>query len=86
MKKLHNKFTIKKLLKKPKGVKTYAYQMLLSSKTSVTYNSFLTSRQTTVSVVKQPSLAITQVFAGHYPMSHANIQAWCNNGTSIELP
>ena len=35
----------------------------------------LTSRRTTVSVVKQPSPNITRFFALHCPMSGANIQA-----------
>ena len=38
-------------------------------------NTFLTSRRTTVSVVKQPSSDINQFFAGHCPMSGVNIQA-----------
>ena len=42
--------------------KTYAYQMYVSFKTSVTYKSFLISHWTTVSVVKQLSSEITQFF------------------------
>ena len=34
-------------------LKYYAYQMVVSFKTSVTYQFYLTSRRTTVSVVKQ---------------------------------
>ena len=35
---------------------------------------FLTSQRTTVSVAKKVLLDITQFFAGHCPMSGANIQ------------
>ena len=49
--------------------------MLLSLKTSITYNVFLTSRRATVSVKKQFSTDITRFFAGHCLMSCANIQA-----------
>ena len=51
-----------------------AYRMLLSLKTSVKKKK-LTSRRTTVSVVKQPSSHITRTFAGHCPMYVASIQA-----------
>ena len=46
--------------------KAYAYQILLSFKTSVTheYFFFFTSRRTTVSVVKQLCFDITQFFPG----------------------
>ena len=54
----------------------HAYQMLLSFKASVTYiKKILTLRLISVSVVKQLSSNITQVFARHCPMSGANIQA-----------
>ena len=49
--------------------------MLLSFKTSVTYNFFSILRQAILSVVKQLSLDITRFFAGHCPMSGANILA-----------
>ena len=49
--------------------KAYAHRMLLSFKTLVANNIFLTSRRTTVSVVKQFLSDIIQFFAGHYPMS-----------------
>ena len=49
--------------------------MILSFKTSITYNFFLTLYRTTVSVVKQLSSDVTQFFAGHCPMSGAYIQA-----------
>ena len=55
--------------------KDYAYPRLLSFKTLVTYIIFLTSQQSTMSVVKRLSSEITRVFSGHCPMSGANIQA-----------
>ena len=73
------KLSIKMLIKrKTRPGKSYACQMLLSFKTLVTYDLFLTSRQTFVSVVKQLSLDITRFFAGHCPMSVAVIQAIIN--------
>ena len=57
-----------KMLKKPNALKVDAYQMLLSFKTSLAYNIFLTSRRTTVSVVKQPLSDITRFFARLCPM------------------
>ena len=63
--------------RKAKAVKAYACQMLVSFKTSLTYNKkILTSRRTNASVAKQLSSDITQFFAGHCPMCGANIQAW----------
>ena len=67
-------------IKKPEAVRAYAYQMLLRFKTSVTIYIYIyiyiqNSRRKTVSVVKQSSPKITQFFAGHCPMSVANIQA-----------
>ena len=55
--------------RKTRARKAYAYRMLLSSKTSVTL------RPATVSVVEQLSSDITRFFAGHCPISGANIQA-----------
>ena len=49
------------LIKKPKAVKVYAYQMLLSFKTSVTYiYKKITSCRTNTSIVKEPSLNILE--------------------------
>ena len=56
-----NKLSIKMLIKKPKAVKVYAYQMLLSFKTSVTYiYKKITSCRTNTSIVKEPSLNILE--------------------------
>ena len=49
--------------------KDYVYGMLLSFKTRVANNFFLTLRWATGSVVKQFSSDIVQFFAGHCPMS-----------------
>ena len=54
--------------------KTYAYGMFRSFKTPVTHKKNLTSRWTTVSVVKELSSDITRFFAGHSLMSGASIQ------------
>ena len=52
-KKRISKLSIKMFLKRENRVgKAYAYRMLLCFKTSVAYNFFLTSRWTTVSVMK----------------------------------
>ena len=61
--------------KKTKAVKGYTYHMLLSFKTLVNLNFFLTSSRKDVSVVRQPLSDITRHFARHCPMSAANIQA-----------
>ena len=56
--------------------KAYVYRMLLSFKTSVTYEIFfLNLHQTTAPVVKQFSSDTTRFFAGHCPISDANMQA-----------
>ena len=71
-----SKLTIKMTIKrKTRAEKAYGYRLLLSFKTLVTYNFFLTSHRTTVPVVKQLSPDITRYFAGHCPMSGSNIQA-----------
>ena len=61
--------------------KVYAYQMRLSFKMLVVFF-FLTSCQTTVSVVKQFSSDIIRFFAGHCRMYGADIQAslWKKKG------
>ena len=67
-----SKLSIKMFRKKPKQQRpmlTECFQVL-------TVSSFLTSRQTNESVVKQPSSDITRFVAGHCPMSGANIQIW----------
>ena len=55
--------------RKTTGGKAYVYQMLVSFKTSGTYKKKLTSRWTSVFVMKQLSSDITGFFAGHCPMS-----------------
>ena len=71
-----SKLSIKMFPKrKTRAGKVCVYRILLSFKTSVTYKKILASCRTTVSVVKQLSSDITQFFAGHFPMSGANIQA-----------
>ena len=61
--------------RKTRAGKAYAYRMLLSFKTLLTYNFFLSSRRSNVSVVKQLLMDATQFFAGYCPMSGATIQA-----------
>ena len=65
------------LKRKIRAGKVYSHRMLWSLKMSVTMSFFLilTSRRTTVSVVKQPLSDITRFFAGHCPVSGATIQA-----------
>ena len=62
--------------------KVYAYQMPLSFKMLVVFFFFLTSCQTTVSVVKQFSSDIIRFFARHCLMYGADIQAslWKKKG------
>ena len=55
--------------RKTRAGKAYAYRMLLSFKTSLTYKKNLTSRRTTVFVVKLLLSDITRVFSGHCPMA-----------------
>ena len=53
------------------------HEMIMNEKFNMiglTYIFFLTSLRTSVCVVKQYSLDITQFFTGHFPMSGANIQ------------
>ena len=72
-----SKLSIKMFIKREiRGGKTYVYRMVLSFKTSVTVDFFVTSRRTPVSVVEQFSSDITWFFAKHCLMSGANIQAW----------
>ena len=55
-----SKLSIKMFIKREiRGGKTYVYRMVLSFKTSVTFDFFVTSRRTPVSVVKQFSSDIT---------------------------
>lgn len=62
--------------RKTRAVKAYAYRMLLTFKRWATDKKRkLTTRQTTVSVVKQLSLDITQFFAANFLMYGASIQA-----------
>ena len=62
--------------RKTKAEKAYAYRMLLSlRRLKMTYKKCLTSRRATAAVLKQLSSDITRLFAGHCPMSGANIQA-----------
>ena len=63
-------------MKKTRAEKGYAYGMLWSFKMSVTCKFFLTSRRTTVPVVKELLSDITQTFTGHCAMSGAYIHAW----------
>ena len=60
--------------RKTRAAKAYACQILLSFKKSVNYKK--NSRQTAVSVVKQLLSDITRSFAGHCPISGANIHIW----------
>ena len=70
-----SKLSIKIFIKrKTKARKVFVNRMLLSFETSVAYKNFLlTSRRTTVSVVKQLLSNISRFFARHCPMSGANI-------------
>ena len=63
------------IYRKTRAGNAYAYQMLLSFQTSVTYKKKLTSNQRTLSILKQLSQDITPFSAGHCPMSNINIQA-----------
>ena len=62
--------------RKTRAIKTDAYRMLLRFKRWGTDKKRkLATRQTTVSVVKQLSLDITQFFAANFRMYGASIQA-----------
>ena len=62
-------------IKQNKAVNTYAYRMLLSFKTSVTYINFFNFKPDISVRCEAPSSDITRFFAGHCPISDANIQA-----------
>ena len=82
IKKNLSKFSIEMFIKRTTTRKSFAYRMLLSFKTSVTF--FLTSRRTVVSVVKRLSSNITRFIVGHCPMVGASIQACLFNFSKIK--
>ena len=59
--------------------------MILSLKASVAYKKMFTLRRTTLSVVEQPSSDITRLFAGHCPMSGANIRLKFKSNISFRV-
>ena len=63
------------IIRKTRAGMAYAYRMLLSLKTSVTYIKNFTTRRATVSLMTQLLSDITRFFPGHFPMSGANMQA-----------
>ena len=68
-----SKLSIKMFIqRKTRARRAHANQMLLIFKMSVTNNLFLTSRRTTVFLVKLHSSDISRYFAGHCPMSGVN--------------